>query len=148
MTKNILVAYYSWSGRTKQVAEEIAQKVSGDLVEIKVPENTFSTDMYETFDISKRQMAENSYPEIELSNTNFDNYDEIFVGSPVWGGMPATPIYTFLKQLKANDYSGKVASFYTDVGSVGNYDETFKQWARGLDVLNSGQGDSRLNEWL
>lgn len=146
MSKKYLVTYYSWSGHTKKAAEKIvAQLPDSDLVEIKVARDVFSSDMYETFDISKDQIANNDYPEISIDVDNFDKYDLILVGSPVWGGKPATPIYTFLQKL--NGYKGKIASFYTDAGSAGDYDKVFKEWANGLDTLPSGNSDRKLDEW-
>lgn len=146
MSKKYLVTYYSWSGTTKKVAENIAAQLpNSDLAEIKVAPDVFSKDMYDTFDISKEQIANSTYPEISIDVDDFDKYDLILVGSPVLGGKPATPIYTFLKKL--NGYKGKVASFYTDAGSVGDYDQVFKEWADALDVLLSGHGDRNLDEW-
>ncbi|TSO26388.1 flavodoxin [Lactobacillus sp. LL6] len=134
MAKKILVAYYSWSGRTKEEAQKLARENSGDLLEINVPKNTFSDDMYETFDISKKQVADDDYPEIDVGNIDFNKYDEIMVGSPVWGGMPATPIHTFLQLLKSNNYPGLVSYFYTDAGTVGDFVGVFKDWAKSLEV--------------
>ena len=42
--------------------------------------------MYDTFDISKEQIANSTYPEISIDVDDFDKYDLILVGSPVWGG--------------------------------------------------------------
>ncbi|MBD5430202.1 flavodoxin [Lactobacillus sp.] len=146
MNKKYLITYYSWSDNTKRVAKNIAAQLpNSNLAEIKVAPDVFSEDMYETFDISKEQIATNNYPDIDISIDDFNQYDLILVGSPIWGGKPATPIYTFLKKL--NGYKGKVASFYTDVGSIEDYDKVFKQWADGLDVLPSGHGDRKLDEW-
>lgn len=146
MDRKVLIAYYSWSGNTKRVAEKIDEQLpEDDLVEIKVAPDVFSSDMYETYDISKEQIANNDYPKIDVDVDDFNNYDLILVGSPVWGSKPATPIYSFLKKLKG--YKGKIASFYTDAGTVGDYDKVFKEWADGLDVLPSGHADRRLDEW-
>ncbi len=55
MTKT-LIAYYSWSGTTKRLAEKIHSLLpDSDLLEIKVPTGTFSSDMYETSDIAEKQ---------------------------------------------------------------------------------------------
>ncbi|WP_290627685.1 flavodoxin [Lactobacillus sp.] len=87
MSKKYLVTYYSWSGTTKKVAENIAAQLpNSDLAEIKVAPDVFSKDMYDTFDISKEQIANSTYPEISIDVDDFDKYDLILVGSPVWGG--------------------------------------------------------------
>lgn len=130
----VLITYYSWSGNTKRLADEIAREIPANTeIEIKVPAGTFSEDMYETFDISKKQIAENNYPEINKMDFDPNDYDLILVGSPVWGGKPATPIYSFLNQIQA--FKGEVASFYTDAGTAGDYANVFKKWAKNLHVV-------------
>lgn len=89
--------------------------------------------MYETFDISKEQIAQNNYPKIQSLSIDVNDFDLILVGSPVWGGKPATPIYTFLNEIQ--DFKGEVASFYTDAGTVGDYAKVFKSWAKELNVV-------------
>lgn len=134
MAKKVLITYYSWSGITKRLAQEIAEEIPFNTsFEIKVPQDTFSDDMYQTFDIAKKQIADNDYPKINIPNINPNDYDLIIVGSPVWGGMPATPIHTFLQQIQG--FNGDLASFYTDAGTVGNYENTFKKWANGMNVV-------------
>ena len=144
-----LIIYYSWSGNTKRVAEKIHHEVkNSDLVEIKVPAGTFSTDMYETNDIFKEQIETNQLPQINLPKVDFEQYDLILIGSPVWSGMPASPIKSFLNELQRVNYSGKVASFFTDVGQDGNYDQTFKTWGKNLNIIGTGRNMSKINEWI
>lgn len=130
----ILIAYYSWSGVTKKFTDELATAIPNNTeMEIKVPEGTFDHDMYSTFDISKEQIASGNYPGIQKLDFDSNEYDLILVGSPVWGGKPATPIYTFLDEIQG--FKGEVASFYTDAGTVGNYAQVFKEWAKDLNVV-------------
>ncbi|QNQ80291.1 flavodoxin family protein [Lactobacillus sp. PV034] len=144
-----LVAYYSWSGNTRKVAEKIHKQISeSDLIEIRVPAETFSEDMYQTNDIFKEQVKNKQFPKIVLPATDFQNYDLILIGSPVWSGMPASPIKTCLDKLRQNDYQGKIASFFTDVGQEGNYAATFKSWSKDLKLIGIGKNDSKVNEWL
>lgn len=144
-----LIIYYSWSGNTKRVAEKIHHEVkNSDLIEIKVPAGIFSTDMYKTNDIFKDQIKTNHLPKINLPKVDFKQYDLILIGSPVWSGMPASPIKSFLKELQRVKYSGKVASFFTDVGQDGNYDQTFKTWGKNLNIIGTGREMSKINEWI
>ncbi|MFR4968247.1 MAG: flavodoxin [Lactobacillus kalixensis] len=72
----VLITYYSWSGNTKRLADEIAREIPANTeIEIKVPAGTFSEDMYGTFDISKKQIAENNYPEINKMDFDPNDYD-------------------------------------------------------------------------
>ena len=144
-----LIIYYSWSGNTKRVAEKIHHEVNNsDLVEIKVPAGTFSADMYETNDIFKEQIETNQLPQINLPKVDFEQYDLILIGSPVWSGMPASPIKSFLNELQRVNYSGKVASFFTDAGQEGNYAQTFKTWGKNLNIIGSGRDSSKISEWI
>lgn len=134
MEMRVLIAYYSWSGRTKKLADSIAEAIPVNTeLELHVPNGTFSDDMFETFNIAKKQISDNNYPEIQNLDLGPNQYDLILVGSPVWGGMPATPIHTFLDKIQG--FKGKVATFYTDAGTVGNYGKVFKEWAKDLDVV-------------
>lgn len=134
MGKKVLIAYYSWSGRTKKLADAIADTIPVNTeLELRVPKGTFSDDMYQTFDISKKQVADNQYPAIQNLDFDPNQYDLILVGSPVWGGMPATPIHTFLDKIQG--FKGEVGTFYTDAGTVGDYGQVFKEWAKGLNVV-------------
>ena len=144
-----LIIYYSWSGNAKRVAENIHHEVkNSDLVEIKVPAGTFSADMYKTNDIFKEQIETNHLPKIDLPELNYQSYDLILIGSPVWSGMPASPIKSFLNELQRVNYSGKVASFFTDIGQDGNYDTIFKTWGKNLNIIGTGRDSSKINEWI
>ncbi|MBB1124172.1 flavodoxin [Limosilactobacillus albertensis] len=141
-----LVAYYSWSGRTQGMAEKIAQLVDADMYRIEVAPDTFDRDMYKTDEIATAQIKNHQYPALVNDIPNVDQYDLILVGSPVWRGAPATPIHNFLNQIQ--NYSGKVASFYTDAGTPNGYEKMFKQWAGKLNVLPTHEGSNGLNAWL
>lgn len=143
----ILIATYSRSGRTREVAQEIKQLVpNADMYEIEVKSGTFDRDMYKTDEIATVQIKNNQYPELINEIPNIDQYDLVLVGSPVWRGAPATPVHTFLEKIQ--NYSGKVASFYTDVGMANGYESTFKQWAGNLNVLPGHEGANNLVTWI
>ncbi|MDY4502377.1 MAG: flavodoxin [Lactobacillus johnsonii] len=143
----VLIATYSWSGRTESVAQKLKQIVEdAGMYKIEVPDNTFDQDMYKTDEIATAQINNNQYPELVNEIPNPDQYDLILVGSPVWRGAPATPVHTFLEKIQ--NYSGKVASFYTDAGMANGYEETFKQWAGNLNVLPAHEGSNNLTAWI
>ena len=56
---------------------------------------TFSADMYKTNDIFKEQLKTNQLPQINLPEVDFEQYDLILIGSPVWDGMPDSPVKVF-----------------------------------------------------
>lgn len=146
MTK-VLIATYSFSGTTKRVADQLAKlSPDSDQFEIQVPKGTFSNDMFKTSDIAKQQIADGNYPELTQPVPDVSHYDLVLVGSPVWSGKPATPVHTFLAHIQG--FSGKVATFYTDAGTPGDYVPTFRQWAGDLNVVGDHEGSQQLAQWL
>lgn len=96
MPKKTLVAYYSWSGTTARLAKQIQQQIPGsDILEITVPEGTFSSDMNQTADIAKEQIAKKDFPKLTNALPQLSNYDVILIGGPVWSGTPSTPLVSF-----------------------------------------------------
>ena len=97
----VLIATYSWSGRTESVAQKLKQIIDdADMYKIEAPDNTFDQDMYKTDEIATAQINNNQYPDLVNEMPNTDQYDLILVGSPVWRGAPATPVHTFLEKIQ------------------------------------------------
>ena len=102
-----LVAYYSRTGNTKFVAEEIAKQLGADLCEIRDKKKREGKLNY--LGCGKDAMQEN-LTEIEISKP-IEKYDFVVVGSPVWAGKITPAIRKFLV---SNDFSNKqVAVFIT-----------------------------------
>lgn len=97
--QNILVAYFSNTGNTEEVAQRIAEDTGGDLAEIQRAEEY--SDLYEE---AKKEIDEGVYPEITVSADNVEDYDVIFVGYPIWWNEAPSMIGTFLEDY---DFSGK-----------------------------------------
>lgn len=148
MAKKTLILYYSWSGNTKKLAEKIHDQIEdSDLKAVEVADGTFDDDQYKTNDIALDQIQANSFPDIKLDNVDFNKYDLILIGSPVWSGYPATPIKTLLDQMQG--YNGEVASFYTSAGAnCKAYVNHFKEWVNDLNVVDVAENDSKIDEWV
>ena len=113
-----LVAYFSASGRTAQVAERLAQDLDADLYEIK-PEvkytkadlNWLSRKSRSTVEMHNRSFR----PAIVTGDTDVSGYDTVYLGFPIWWYVAPTLINTFLE---AYDFSGKkIVLFATSGGS-------------------------------
>ena len=111
--KKILVAYFSWSGNTKAVAEEIHKQVGGDIVEI-VPATPYSETYSVTVAKSKAEQAANARPAISTKIADFDKYDVVFLGYPNWWGSFPMPVATFVETYKLDGKT--VAPFFTHGG--------------------------------
>ena len=111
--KKILVAYFSWSGNTKAVAEEIHKQVGGDIVEI-VPATPYSETYSVTVAKAKAEQAANARPAISTKIADFDKYDIVFLGYPNWWGSYPMPVATFVDTYKLDGKT--VAPFFTHGG--------------------------------
>jgi len=110
---NILIAYFSFSGNTATVANQIQELTEGDLFEIKTVEPY--PEYNETLDIAQQEQKDNARPQLSASVENMDNYDVIFVGYPIWWSSAPMAVFTFLEEY---NLTGKtVIPFCTHDGS-------------------------------
>ncbi len=115
-----LVVYYSASGNTARVAQEIADAAGADLFEIVPTEVYTDADLNWSDDNSRvsREHEDESLREVPLTTTevgNWDSYDTVLIGYPIWWGIAAWPVDGFVK---ANDFTGKtVIPFATSASS-------------------------------
>lgn len=117
--EKVLVCYFSATGTTKRVAEEIANVVEGDLFEIEPVEKYTSEDLDWT-NKSSRSTVEmedvNSRPGVVKRIENIKDYKKIIVGFPVWWYREPSIIDTFMEE---NNFDGKdVYVFVTSGGST------------------------------
>ena len=80
---NVLVAYFSWSGNTEEMASYIAEQTGGDLLEIQ-PENPYPADYNECGDVALAERDSNARPAIANLPDSIDEYDTILIGYPIW----------------------------------------------------------------
>lgn len=104
MNENILIVYYSYSGKTRRIAEEIQKQTGGRLSQI-YPRQPYPAD----FECLLKQVREENrfgkLPALLPLTESADRYDIVFVGSPDWCGTIAPPLGTWLDK---NDMTGKV----------------------------------------
>ena len=154
---NVLVVYYSASGNTETAANYIAQATGGDIFEITPAEPYTSDDLNWTDENSRvsREHEDESLRDVELTTTeveNWDSYDTVFIGYPIWWGIAAWPVDGFVE---ANDFSGKtVIPFCTSSSSgLGQSGELPAQlagtgdWQEGQRFRSSASQED-INEWV
>lgn len=93
-----LILYYSWGGNTKKIAECIQSKVGGDLFEIKTVEPYSSSYALCVAQAGKEIFLHSARP-IEAVPTNLEEYDTIYLGTPVWWHGWALPVINCLKEI-------------------------------------------------
>ncbi len=114
MKKN-LVIYYSQTGATKLVAMELARLLDADTLRIEA-QQPYNGSYSETIARCQKEMASNELPKLEALNVNWEDYDLIFLGYPIWFGTYARPIATLVKEV---DFAGKKIVPFCTFGSGG-----------------------------
>lgn len=150
-----LVAYFSCSGTTKELAEVIADKVGGDLFEIE-PKEAYTEEDLDYNNENSRCTVEmsdmSSRPEVGEVVENFSDYDTIYVGYPIWWGKAPTIINSFLESY---DLDGKtVIPFATYHSSgIGESDKYLEPSCEGANYVSAkgfsmNYTDDEVDEWL
>ncbi len=152
-----LVVYYSATGNTKEVANYIANATGGDLFELEPTEPYTDEDLDWTNDNS-RVTVEHDNPDqrdVELVSDTVDNwedYDTVLIGYPIWWGIAAWPVDTFVE---ANDFTGKtVIPFCTSSSSnLGESGQLLAEmagtgdWQEGMR-FRSGVDEADVVDWV
>ena len=156
-TKNkILVVYYSAQNHTKIIAEKVAKNLNADTFEI-VPENVYTSNDLNWSDSNSRVSREHndeSLRDVKLKNTKVDNwedYDTVLIGYPIWWGIAAWPVNNFVKD---NNFDGKtVIPFCTSAssglgqsGSLLQKEANSGNWKEG-QRFSSSASDSDIQKW-
>ena len=152
-----LVVYFSATGSTEKVAKVIAEETGGTLFELEPVDSYSSEDLDWTADDSRvnREHDDESLRSIELMSTsveNWDSYDTVFIGYPIWWGIAAWPVNEFIT---SNDFSGKTvipfctsassgigesATLLSEMAGTGNWQDGYR--------FSSNASDSDITEWL
>lgn len=152
-----LVVYFSASGNTERVANMIAEETDADLFELE-PSDPYTSEDLDWTDPSSRVNAEHENEALRdialVQDTvdNWDDYDTVYIGYPIWWGIAAWPVDGFVE---ANDFSGKtVIPFCTSSSSgIGQSGELLADladtgdWQTGYR-FSSGATESDVQNWL
>lgn len=152
-----LVVYYSATGSTKAVAETIADSTGGGLFEIQPKDPYTDADLDWTDDNSRvsKEHEDESLRDVALTTTkveNWDSYDTVFIGYPIWWAIAAWPVDNFVKN---NDFSGKtVIPFCTSSSSgIGESGQLLAKmagtgnWQAG-ERFTSGVSQTDVEAWV
>ena len=151
------MVYYSATGSTKAVAEKIAKNLNADTFEL-VPEKPYTSEDLNWNDDNSRVSSEHSDESkrevalVKSTPDNWEQYDTVYIGYPIWWGIAAWPVNGFVK---ANDFTGKtVIPFCTSASS--GMGESGKQlsamagsgdWKEGKRFSSSAT-ESEISDWL
>jgi flavodoxin len=111
----VLVAYFSWGGTTRIIADEIHKTAGGDLFEIQTVQK-YPKAYRPTTDVAKQEQEEDARPALATRVSNMAAYDTIFVGYPLWWGTIPQALFTFFESY---DFAGKTILPFCTFGSTG-----------------------------
>ena len=132
----VLIAYFSWSGNTKQLAEMIQEQMGGELFEIE-PETPYTDDINELSGISLQEQRDNIRPALSSAAEDMSQYDVIFVGYPNWWNNMPMPVFTFLEEY---NFSGKTVIPFTTYGNG--------VWGKSVDSIRATLPDVTILDGL
>mgnify|MGYP005772016563 CR=1 FL=1 len=154
---SVLVAYFSATGNTEAAAGYIADALGADTFAI-APAEPYTSDDLNWSDENSRVSREHEDPALqtvalaETTPENWENYDTVFIGYPIWWGVAAWPVSSFVA---ANDFTGKtVIPFCTSSSSGLGESGTLLEQAAGTGEWLEGQrfsgnvSESDVTQWL
>ena len=133
---NVLIAYFSWSGNTRQLAEMIQEQAGGELFEIE-PETPYTDDINALSGISLQEQRDDIRPALKSTVEDMDQYDVIFIGFPNWWNNMPMPVFTFLE---GYDFSGKTVVPFTTYGNG--------VWGKSVDSIRDTVPDAIIVDGL
>lgn len=150
----VLVAYFSHSGNTKGIAEDIQKKTGADIFEITTV-NKYSSDYNTVLDEAKAEQNDNARPELSSKVENMEQYQTVITGFPIWWGDMPMALYSFLDEY---DLSGKTVLPFCTHGGSGlcatdkniQQEEKDAKVADGLAISDSSLNDAEddIDKWL
>lgn len=155
--QNALIVYYSATGNTEKVANQIADITGADLFELE-PVQLYTDEDLDWTDDNSRVVYEyenENKRNVELVSTeveNWDSYDTVFIGYPIWWGIAAWPVNSFVEN---NDFTGKtVIPFCTSSSSgLGESGDLLEEiagsgnWLEG-ERFTSSTSESEVENWI
>ena len=132
----VLTVYYSLSGNTRAVAEQVQARFGGDIYEIELAAPYPTDEADAVAQVQKEMETPGFRPQLKGGVEKFADYDVVFIGSPIWFNTAASPVFAFAE---AHDFTGKtVIPFYTcGGGGEGTYVEDMKAACKGAAFKTS-----------
>lgn len=131
----ILIAYFSWSGNTRNIAQKIEELTGGELFEIQTIK-PYPKAYRSCTETAKQEKEADTRPELKTKVSNMETYDIIFVGFPNWWGTTPMAIRTFLESY---DLSGKIVIPFCTHGGGGEQN-CFKDFVKHAGEANTKEG--------
>ena len=147
-----LVAYFSWGGTTQRMAQEIVRQTGADIFRIE-PAVPYPTEYTPCTEAALEEKNSNARPAIKSEVENWDRYDTVFIGCPVWWWTTPMIICTFAEKY---DFKGKTVVPFCTYASTYR-DETLARIAEltpaashltGLGLTSGRISEKTIGDWL
>lgn len=150
-----LVVFYSLEGNTKFIAGTIARELNCDSLELR-PEKEFPKSKFRKYIWGGKSVVFHEKPKLKNKISCLDNYDTVFIGTPIWASTYTPPINTFISE---NKISGKNIAFFAchAGGGAKKCFDKLEGELKGNTILgsidfNDSSSDSekreKLKEWI
>lgn len=141
----ILVAYFSWGGTTQRMAQEIVRQTGADLFRIE-PVVPYPTEYTPCTEVALEEKNNDARPAISATVENWEDYDTVFIGCPVWWWTTPMIICTFAESY---DFEGKTVVPFCTYASTYR-DETLARIVEltpdAAHLTGEGLTNGRINE--
>lgn len=128
-----LIVYYSYTGNTRKIANQLKDKIGGDITEIETVVS-YEGDYNSVVEQGQEEIKSGYKPEIKQLSVMINEYDTIILGTPVWWYTVAPAVLTFLSE---NDFTNKtIIPFATNGGWIGHTFKDIKALCPGANVGN------------
>ena len=156
MFMKVAVIYYSLEGNTKKVATKIADKLNADIYELKEVNSIVPKTGFSKFFWGGKQVVMKEKPDLKELNLDVDQYDYIFIGTPVWASTFSPAIRSFFSNY--NIKGKKIGIFCSHSGGLGKTIQNMKDCLNGNEFItemniidplkNEIESDKKIDEWL
>jgi flavodoxin len=150
------VIYYSLEGNTKKVANRISEKLNADIYELKEINSSVPKTGFLKFVWGGKQVVMKQKPDLEELNINIDEYDCLFIGTPVWAATYSPAVRSFFSKYTIK--GKKVGIFCCHSGGLGNTIQNMKNCLINNEVIaeiavidpikNDVKANKQIDEWL
>ncbi len=144
-SRKILVVFFSYEDSTRTIAESIAEAVDAELLEL-LPRDSDNGAKIMNYVWENQSVTMDSEPELEDFDVDPDEYDLIFLGTPIWAMTFAPPFKTFFSRVQLEGKN--IAFFYTHEGLRGVAVENLRKELIGNNIVGHADFYDPLNSDL
>lgn len=154
--KKVLIAYFSRTGNSKKIAKYIQKSIGGDLVQIKT-KKAYPSDYDQCADQAETELENDIRPEITTHVKNFETYDEVVIGYPIWWGMAPRAVCTFVEEYNwqgktlipfCTSNSSGVGDSAAELGRLCKGAKRTKAFSAYDDDILNGSLKKKIDKWL